>query len=1547
MRLISNLQSQTKKCRQKLSGMNKQQKFFAFLLTLCLVLGVGKAWADLAGYGKSGPAVAPNSLDLGLVGHWNMEEGGGQVVKDRSISGNDGTLGNSNVSDTNDPSFVPGMTAAGPVGSALKFDGQDDYTNLGNKSVYNLAATSHTFSVWVKINSVVGKDSARIFDRFLSGAPGAGYYLGVKTTGNLVFQENSSGGDPISFTSAQTYNDDRWHQISLVTDTNLKKGKLYVDGVFIGEDIYVGNLLNYDDFLYIGGKANTYSFPGAIDEFRIYNRALTDDEVELLYNQKKPVAAYYMDEGTGTVLQDNSFNKLNGSLGASPAMPMRVTGKYGGALQFDGVDDNVSVPHSALLALTSKVSLSAWINPTGKFGTDNWNRIISKGTATDGYVLAVQDSDNNGTLDKVVARAGVNTLAGDINLPFGAWSHLEMTYDGVNVAVYQNGNLIKSAAATGAINAGTEDLAIGCSKVGTTYGDFFKGTIDAAEIYSYARTAEEVRSDFNYSLAFHVGVDGDDLARGMVAYWDMEEGSGQIVKDKSSNGNDGVLGASTSADTNDPAFAPGITSAGENGNSLRFDGNNDYVNAGNASSLQITGNLSVGIWVQTSDVPIIAKRLISKDNASSIRSWALQMTNTGTVAFYVWRGGVIQSSGVSSVSINDGKWHYVMGVNDGTNLMLYVDGIKCASATVGGAIDNAAVNVFIGSRSALTAGGMTMNGSLDEARIYNRAISDEEIRRLYNLNRPALDLRFAEGSGSATKDISLNKSVGVVYGTNGMVTAATSTTISDSAKSWAVNEWADESVTIIYGTGAGQTRTIVSNTVTDLTISAAWATTPDTTSAYSVTSKKEWAVGKSDTAIDFDGADDYVDMGDIFRPSRTNNRTYSFWVNPRSLSSPASTVFNVGNSNSNTNGNAQFYFTNTGAVTVNYEFATAPSKYEFAGAGPNLNIWTHYEMTMDVSNASNTVVKIYRNGILVGSITQARATSTQINATLTLGASTSVNNTKTNFFNGLIDDFKVYEYKRSESEIRQDYNGNLAARLGKNNQRLDWGLVGYWDMEEGRGQTIKDKSGNGNDGTLGSSAASDVSDPVFAAGFNSGGFGGSALKFDGTNDYVNVGNGSSLQITGDLSVGMWIKVDENPSVSKRLISKDDFSQSSWTMQLNNLGRVVFNVWRGGVMQSSAFSNPITDGLWHYVMGVNDGASLSIYVDGIKRSTASTGGSIDLSNTNVAIGSKSGTPATTSIKALIDETRIYNRALSEDEIRQLYNQKKPDWYWKFSEGSGNKTKDVALQSNASGTIYGLYRGAATGATANTLTDATQNWPINGWAGQLVTIIGGTGVGQTRTIVSNTNTELTIDTFWGTIPDTTSAFALSSANEWVSGKADNTLNYDGNNCVDFGNILPPDRNVNRTYSFWIYPRAVGAKAVFGTGNSFVGYGMSSFFSLYSDVMIMYDMQKALTFTGARPTLNAWNHYAFTADVSDPLFTTITLYKDGNLVESRREIRNTSGGSFASFTVGCRRYGAKATFVDFFDGMIDEFKVYNYKRTADEIKVDYNMGQAARLR
>lgn len=83
----------------------------------------------------------------------------------------------------------------------------------------------------------------------------------------------------------------------------------------------------------------------------------------------------------------------------------------------------------------------------------------------------------------------------------------------------------------------------------------------------------------------------------------------------------------------------------------------------------------------------------------------------------------------------------------------------------------------------------------------------------------------------------------------GTATGATSTTLVNSAKTWTTNQWSNSQVKIVSGTGAGQIRTIASNTGTTLTVSAAWTVTPDATSIYHIEGNDDFLYFMGNNAV--------------------------------------------------------------------------------------------------------------------------------------------------------------------------------------------------------------------------------------------------------------------------------------------------------------------------------------------------------------------------------------------------------------------------------------------------------------------------------------------------------------------------------------------------------------------------------------------------------------------------------------------------------------------------------------------------------------------------
>ena len=199
------------------------------------------------------------------------------------------------------------------------------------------------------------------------------------------------------------------------------------------------------------------------------------------------VAAYGFDQGSGTTVTDASGNGNNGTITNAT---WSTSGKYGGALQFNGTSALVTIPDSASLHLTTGLTLEAWVNPSTV--NANWRDVVYKGN--DNYYLSATSTNASSPDGGLIAGGTYADAFGTSALPTNTWSFLTETYDGSTVRLYVNGTQVASTAHTGAIATSTNPLQIGGDSI---YGQYFAGLIDEARVYNVALTAAHIQTDMN------------------------------------------------------------------------------------------------------------------------------------------------------------------------------------------------------------------------------------------------------------------------------------------------------------------------------------------------------------------------------------------------------------------------------------------------------------------------------------------------------------------------------------------------------------------------------------------------------------------------------------------------------------------------------------------------------------------------------------------------------------------------------------------------------------------------------------------------------------------------------------------------------------------------------------------------------------------------------------------------------------------------------------------------------------------------------------------
>ena len=193
---------------------------------------------------------------------------------------------------------------------------------------------------------------------------------------------------------------------------------------------------------------------------------------------------------------------------------------------------------------------------------------------------------------------------------------------------------------------------------------------------------------------------------------------------------------------------------------------------------------------------------------------------------------------------------------------------------------------------------------------------------------------------------------------------------------------------------------------------------------------------------------------------------------------------------------------------------------------------------------------------------------------------------------------------------------------------------------------MTDVSGNGITGTIN------------GATWTTGGKYGNALSFNGSSSYVDLGNPTLLQITGSMTWSAWVKAAANPADDGQIVAKSD-DTSGWQLKTSpDTGPHTFGVAVAGApILAQRYSTTVRSlNVWYHVAGVYNAAArtLDIYVNGVLNN-GTLSGTIPASQINAAvnvnIGRRSGGYY---FNGIIDEVRIYNRALSQAEIQADMN-----------------------------------------------------------------------------------------------------------------------------------------------------------------------------------------------------------------------------------------------------------------------------------------------------
>ncbi len=232
------------------------------------------------------------------------------------------------------------------------------------------------------------------------------------------------------------------------------------------------------------------------------------------------------------------------------------------------------------------------------------------------------------------------------------------------------------------------------------------------------------------------------------------------------------------------------------------------------------------------------------------------------------------------------------------------------------------------------------------------------------------------------------------------------------------------------------------------------------------------------------------------------------------------------------------------------------------------------------------------------------------------------------------------------------------------------GLAARWGFDEATSTTATstyDASGNNNTGSMSAGATRNAA--TCKVSF--------CLSFDGSSGTVSVSTSTSINITGAITLAAWVKTSATNDYSGIIYKVS--GNNGYQMSFNTSGAVRANFYNGsGAITPIYSASNVEDNNWHFVVATYDGTTAKIYVDTVLGATAPTGSSYvtAVSDTSLIIGNDSSA-ASRYYNGLLDDVRVYNRALSANEIQRIYESSRYARYFAI--------ENVCRTNNSSSTI----------------------------------------------------------------------------------------------------------------------------------------------------------------------------------------------------------------------------------------------------------------------
>jgi len=537
---------------------------------------------------------------------------------------------------------------------------------------------------------------------------------------------------------------------------------------------------------------------------------------------------------------------------------------------------------------------------------------------------------------------------------------------------------------------------------------------------TYDANNDTVKNIYNWKK------DGSSI---MALHMPFEAHSGDessVAKDYSSNENNGTV---TGGATWNESY--GYDGFG----AYDFDGDNDYIDISNDASLEPSELTACLRFYNTDETNhqypyILSMGDHASGNGAEFSGYFITLINNDDIRGFVYTGtNTARVAGPYTASLQENRWYHACITYSDPNLILYLDGVQVANNTDGGTLDYTGNNdnLRIGMASSTTIdNNAKFDGRIDDVRIYNKAFSPEQIQALYqNKTNLIVSQETAKGQtwqceitpNDGTEDGStnssnnltiinkvpehgtpiLNSSSGTNYTSENLTCYNTSTTDADADPVKNIYNWYKNGQSIMVLNMPFEPSGTLN--ATDYSSRGNNASSVSGNPIYNLTG------GYSGAAYDFDGSGDYITITDDTSLDLTNAITISAWVKWDSGTGYQDIVRKTG-----------AYILQKMDSGNSHQIRWIV--YRGAGAGSTIDLqtgdalpsgqWSHLAVTFDGSTAY-----AYLNGAEIGSSSSSITIATN-NNNLGIGADIE---TPGQYFNGIIDEVKIYNIALSEEQI--------------------------------------------------------------------------------------------------------------------------------------------------------------------------------------------------------------------------------------------------------------------------------------------------------------------------------------------------------------------------------------------------------------------------------------------------------------------------------------------------------------------------------------------------